>query len=370
MNKFLLAATSVISLAAIALYFATRSESIVPSRASKPDTSNPTDNAASKPTANPSQKFSARTVLQIDPSIGSGATSSTSAAQLQRPLTLAQELLVSRNYAAIYAKLNTLPQSAETLGVRAAILDRCGRRTDRNPHKPFDKDEARAKFIANLPVNHPNNELRIRAHDFSATSVCAGFPDTPVTKIEIDAAYQAAIAAGDSVAKAREIECALYEPEPGKGRNSNQSPTLTDERFNTFKSILASKDPRAIQLMGGLLANSYANGAIQFDPSSEPADPQSVFHAMELIACEYGRSCDNVLALRGYECADFGRCNAASLAEHISFYNAAPAASQEIERIRSAVHTMIERGNFSELKFVKGAANTNIRGSFHLASCN
>jgi hypothetical protein len=321
MNRFIAIAFALVAVAA-AYYFGTQSSS--PARSPAANEAGGAANPAVNPTRSTAEKVSPRMVLQMDPRVKSTTPPSSKLAAPAPQPTLTQEFLVSKEYAPLYAKPGSLPQNAETLGVRAAILASCGTRTDR-PKKPVvNKEELRAKFIASLPVNHPDNDARTRAYDATASGSCTDFPETPVTKAEIDAAYKAAADAGDAVARARDIECAIFAPKPGEEKPEGfpKSPTLTDEQFAGFKEILASKNPRALEVLGGLLANTYDNGQIKIDPNAKPADPFAVRYALELLSCDYGMPCEAGFQQRSHECARKGQCNAATLAEHISFYQA------------------------------------------------
>jgi hypothetical protein len=184
MNRFIAIAFALIAVA-VADHFGTQS-----SPAPRPPVASAAGSGAS-PVTSTTEKVSPRMVLQMDPRVKASSPPSAKLATPAAPPTLTQEFLATKEYAALYAKLGTLPQNAETLGVRAAILSRCGTRTDR-PKKPANnKEELRAKFIASLPVNHPDNEARTRAYDATAAGSCTDFPETPVTKAEIDAAYKA-----------------------------------------------------------------------------------------------------------------------------------------------------------------------------------
>ncbi len=315
--------------------------------------------------------MSPRAVLQMDPSVGSMPPKSRENAALSAPKSLTVEYLNSQSYGAIHAKLQGLPQTAETLRIKAEILAQCGKRSDRQERKETEsKEEKRAKFIASLPVNHPSNEVRIRAYDLSKANPCEGVPEVATNKSEIDAAFKLAFEAGDPVAKARAIECSFPTETPRNPQTGMPIPDkLTDEQFASFKEILASKNPRAIDLLGGLMASTYGNGSIQIISNEAPTSNNAVRKAVELLACDYGLACDNVVAQRPRACALEGKCNSGTLADHINFYEASPAVSQEIERVRGVLQGMIERNDFSDLKFIKSDAPPNGIYMFKMAGC-
>jgi hypothetical protein len=324
-------------------------------------------------TAATNGKIAANAVLSIDPRVMPAAPQGTRRPQpALAPLT--QEYLTQRNYAQLYAKLLTERSSGEVLALKASILARCGTRTDKPPTEKPQRNELREKFIAALPKGHPDNALRLQAYDDMTTDGCAGFPTTPITGPEIDALRTAAAAAGDPLAQARELECAIFANEspaddPAKSTRPPTPPPLSDEQFANFKAILASGDARAVDFMGMLLANTYSNGSIRIGANTEEIDSHAMRYASEILACDMGLPCTGTNHPRRWSCAYENKCNASNLSDYLSFYEMSPHQTQTVDRVRQKLQQMIESKDFSDLQFVKGERTSRSTSRWGAAEC-
>jgi hypothetical protein len=308
------------------------------------------------------------TVLKVNP-LGRAQSAPLIPAKPASPQSLTNEYLTQRNAAAIYARLLTEKETGETLRLKAAILARCGTRTDKPSTERDSPAVALEKFLATLPKDHPDNPRRIAAFNLMGTDPCVGFPPTPITGSEIDAMRTAAAEAGDPLSRARALECEIFAngATPTTGRYS--PPPLSDEQFSSIKAIIASGDPNAVLDAGTLLANTYGNGTIRIGGSPTEVDSFALRYAVELVSCDLGAPCEGVNFPRNWSCAQKNKCDANNLSDYINFYEVSPHVAQEVERLRVALRGMIETKDFSEVRFEKGGRSDTSTSRWGRAQC-
>ncbi len=360
---------ALIACAAAGYFFYARSGGSAASPSATPQTASANGNSANDFTETASSKISVSEVLRVAPQAGTAPAPATpKLSTAMSPASLTNLYLNERNdLTGLWARLNSEPANAESLGLRATILSRCAPRSEKPAPDPEARAKRRATFLAGLPPNHPDNDTRIRAYDLQNNDLCTALNLPPTTAADTNAAFATAAQAGDPVAKLRETECKVFNEKDQK--EFPGSPALAEADFATIKAAFASGNPRAIELAGALFANTYKNGYIEFAPGQPPQDAFSIKYATELLVCDVGGPC-NVRGRAQWGCIYEGKCAANTLAEHVQFYDASPHGSQQIEQIRIDLLRMFETKNFNALRFITRETPGGSSGRFGGSGCD
>ncbi len=295
-------------------------------------------------------------VLKIDPRANStttGASTTIRTQALAKLSPLMQAYVERKNLPDVFRRAEALPESGEAAFIKAEILERCVTPSDAAASPPQKSlDERRKSFIASLPLNHPDNTMRINAFDVVNQDRCGDLKNLPITKAEIAALYAKASEAKDATALARDLNCELTNTsDPAK--NGSRALSITPEQFERLQQSMRSKSPAAIRVGVGMLGNTYRNGSISI--GDRLADSQALHHTANLLACQYGDDCSS-FPLRA--CARQGRCATSNYEDYMAFYDLSPNAAQRVEEYRAEFTRMIEAGDFSTLRLTLGDQNT------------
>jgi hypothetical protein len=303
-------------------------------------------------------------VLKIDPSLSvksagttagaGGAAASTRRGQLP-PVTspLMSEYLARKDFPALMAKVSQLPNDGEALFLRAQLLERCAKKTDAPADaKPRPTpEERRAAFVASLLPNHADTQQRISAYDAANPDSCGTLRSLETTGKDIADLLARAKELKDPSALARDLNCEIFESADRTATSGSRAPEITDSRVERIRQAIASRNPVAVRVGVGMLANTYRNGAFRIGADGANVDTQAMFHAANMISCQYGSDC-NVDVLRA--CASEGKCRANNYDDYLAYYELSPNAAQTVESYRAQLTQMIDSGDFSSLQLVKG----------------
>lgn len=295
-------------------------------------------------------------VLKIDPravSTATGASTTVRSQALAKLSPLMQAYVERKNLPDVFRQAQALPESGEAAFIKAEILALCATPTDAAAGPPRTSfDERRKSFVAALPVNHPDNTMRINAFEIVNQDRCGDLKNMRITKAEIAALYDKASETKDATALARDLNCELSNTsDPAK--NGSRALSITPEQFARLQQTMRSKSPAAIRVGVGMLGNTYRNGSISV--GDRLADSQALHHTANLLACHYGDDCSG-FALRA--CARDGKCATANYEDYLAFYDLSPNAAQRVEEYRAEFTRMIESGDFSTLRLTPGEQNT------------
>jgi hypothetical protein len=273
-----------------------------------------------------------------------------------------------KNLPELLNKVSALPNDAEALYLRAAILSSCAKQTDRPANVPARKspEERRAAFVASLPANHPDTAARIAAYDAANPDTCGSIRAIEYSQQEIEDLYAKAQALKDPSALARELNCEILATGDPRTNGGARGVEISDARFDRMRQLIGTRNPIAVRTGVGMLANSYRNGAIRIGADGSPIDQQAMGHVANILACQYGADC-NVDVLRA--CASEGKCGASNYEDYLAFYRLSPAMAQLVDSYRTQLTQMIDANDFSALQMVKGDQPTDSTSLYGYFSC-
>jgi hypothetical protein len=298
-------------------------------------------------------------VLKIDPSLGAktNVNSAVVTAQSRRgqlpPVIspLLSDYLARKDLPALMAKVSQLPNDGEALFIRAQLLSRCAKRTDISEPPGKSLEERRAAFVAGLSPTHPETAQRIAAYDAANTDSCGPLRVIETTAKEIAELLARASELKDATALARDVNCEIFASADQSAKGANRAAEITDQRFERVRQAIATRNPIAVRAGVGMLANTYRNGTFRLGNDGVNIDSNSMFHAANILACQYGADC-NADVLRA--CANDGKCRANNYDDYMAYYQLSPNEAQTVEAYRAQLTQMIDSKDFSQLRLIKG----------------
>ena len=303
----------------------------------------------------------------LAPTAPLGSTTQSSVAkstQANALSTLRQSFQKSPSLSGVYRQASAL-DTGEAAFIKARILQDCAKIVDTESKRSYTPVEERRKaFLASLPLNGADNAMRISAFDKLFSDRCGELRNLQVTRSEVAALFEKAAQANEPAAVARDAQCNI---ESTYDKDSPGFPTMsiTAEQFAKLPQLLRSKDPAAISAGIALLGNTYRNATIHVNGRSLEAE--SLMHASELIACQYGADC-NRWALAG--CAMQGKCALGNYNDYLAYYELSPSSAQHVEEYRTAFTRMIETADFSTLTFTPVQTNSEVGATGITLSCS
>jgi hypothetical protein len=338
-------------------------------------------NAATDPSASASAKSTnvtatalpASSVLKIDPRAKSPIAAATT--NNAKPISAdMQQYRDRKDFAALYDRLKTGAQTPEAQYLQAEILERCSKKPP-EPNKPEETREAkREKFVAGLTGSADKIVVRTAAYDELNRDICGKLSTIPQNKEEIAALRKAAADAGDSRARAWQLNSEILKAtdeaqaanagkpgglEPG-GRG--QGYVLNDQQWSTIRELLSSGDPAVVGELRAVLSSTLADASLRIGPDKEPIDNRAFWNTWALVACDLGADCGSNNRQLLADCMSQNRCGSNNVYDHSYFYDASPNDAQAMERYRQQLLEMIRTNNFNNLQLVRGPQNN--RGTF------
>ena len=178
-----------------------------------------------------------------------------------------------------------------------------------------------------------------------------------IAQADLDKLLANAAAGGDAKAQALTLEQQLWAERRAAATQGqwgrNTSVTLSDAQVASVQALAGSRDPEAMLIAGRILSTPWNNFSLGAGTDGATVESRAFMQAWQLLACDYGYSCDgtNPQVLSG--CAYQGHCNAMSLADYIYYYGASPNDSQLMSQYQGLLRTAIETGNWSQLPVVR-----------------
>jgi hypothetical protein len=289
-------------------------------------------------------------VLQVRPQVQAASSTAPAATTISRR-KVSDDLAQYRsrkNLAELYNRLQSKPDTAESLYLKAAIYARCSIR-DRSGTKPTADERAakREQFIASLAQGTKDQAQRIDAYDRMMADPCEGLDLGVYDANTLSRMLTAAADAGDVAAQAWLLADQAEHRTPTEIGQPTHGMAITPANFDQFRTLLATGDPQVIQYLGGALSSTLEQGEVRLD--GESFDPQAMHTALQLLACDAGAECgpDSPPLLQA--CAMRGQCLATNLYDYAYFYGESPNASQLVDGYRQSLARMISTGDFSGL---------------------
>jgi len=242
----------------------------------------------------------------------------------------------------------------------ARALEECQFATTINEDLAAYSAKQRRQFMATLPAGDPTNAKRISAYEaVDNTQRCIGFQNAKISAKDIDDLYRAAAQQGDPRAQARMLTAEL-------NRNLNSTPRTADVQTQNTRvagddmtriiTLLESRDPEAMLIVGQFLAQSAMASQLRVGPNGEMPEPSAFLGGFSLVACDLGQDCSQMNREPLMACAYAGYCNAESFEELYQNFLASPWAYTQAMRYRGLIHTAIETHNWSLIGLTPPAA--------------
>jgi len=202
-------------------------------------------------------------------------------------------------------------------------------------------------FLASLPLNDPTNARRIAAYEaVDNTQRCARFQNAKISQKDIDELFQGAAQEGDVRAQARILVASLNKANQ-QSSSEGVTPRVSADDLSSLIQLLQTRDPEAIQIVGGYLSQSSVASQLRIGPNGEVPEPAAFLGAFSLVACDFGPDCTSLSREPQLACAYAGYCNAQSFEELYQNFLASPWAYALAVRYSSTIHTAINTQNWS-----------------------
>ena len=229
----------------------------------------------------------------------------------------------------------------------AKALEECQFTASINEDMAAYAAKQRRQFLAGLPLNDPNNAKRIAAYEaVDNTQRCARFQNSKISQKDIDDLFQGAAQEGDVRAQARILVADLNKSNQQRSSDGS-TPRVNPEDLSSLIQLLQTRDPEAIQIVGGYLSQSSVASQLRIGPNGEVPEPAAFLGAFTLVACDFGPDCTTLSREPQLACAYAGYCNAQSFEELYQNFLASPWAYALAVRYSSTIHTAINTQNWS-----------------------
>ena len=218
----------------------------------------------------------------------------------------------------------------------------------------------RRQFLANLPINDPNNAKRIAAYEgVDNTQRCARFQGTKISQKDVDDLFAAAAQQGDVRAQARILVAELNKNLSNSQRSDapQNQPRVGAEDLSRLIGLLQTRDPEAMIIVGQFLAQSAMASQLRIGPNGEVPEPSAFLGAFSLVACDLGPDCTSLSREPQLACAYGGYCSSSSFEELYQNFLASPWAYTQAVRYRGIIHTAINTQNWSLIGLQPPAAD-------------
>ena len=234
----------------------------------------------------------------------------------------------------------------------AKALEECQFTTTINEDIAAYSAKQRKQFMAGLTAGDINNTKRVAAYDAADnTQRCLRFQGTKISQKEIEDLYAAAAHQGDARAQARMLVAELNAKMNQSSRATEQStntstrPMAVDD-FSRMIGLLETRDPEAMMIVGGFLAQSSVASQLHIGPNGEVPEASAFLGAFSLVACDMTSDCVTVNREPQLACAFSGYCDAQTFEELYQNFLASPWAYARASQYRNIIHTAINTQNW------------------------
>jgi hypothetical protein len=203
------------------------------------------------------------------------------------------------------------------------------------------------QFLAGLPAGDPLNPKRIAAYDaVDNTQRCLRFQGAKVSAKDIEDLYSQAAQQGDARAQARLLVADLNKNLNTRG-DTSQPTRLAGDDFSRIVTLLESRDPEAMMIVGQFLAQSAMANQLRVGPNGETPEPSAFLGAFSLVACDLETDCQALSRDLPAACAYGGYCDPATFEQLYQNFLASPWTYLQAIRYRNLIHSAIDTGNWS-----------------------
>jgi hypothetical protein len=233
----------------------------------------------------------------------------------------------------------------------AKALEECQFATNVNEDLAAYSAKQRRAFLATLTAGDPLNVKRIAAYEtVDNTQRCLRFQGTKISPRDIEDLFQLAAQQGDPRAQSRLLVSDLTNKNTastkGNGEQSQNTRVQADEMQHLI-TLLESRDPETIMIVGQFLASSAMANQLRIGPNGETPEPSAFLGAFSLVACQLGPDCISMTRDPQAACAYGAYCNATSYEELFQNFLASPWTYSQATRYSGIITTAINSRNWS-----------------------
>lgn len=206
----------------------------------------------------------------------------------------------------------------------------------------------RRQFLAGLTAGDANNARRIAAYDaVDNTQRCARFQGTKISQKDIEDLYLAAAQQGDARAQARILVADLNTAKSRAAATDNASPAKVGDSMSQLISLLESRDPEAMMIVGGFLSQNAVASTLHIGPNGEIPEPSAFLGSFSLVACDLTPDCVVLSREPQMACAYGGYCDAQNYEELYANFMASPFTYMQAVRYRNLIITAMNTRNWA-----------------------
>jgi len=231
--------------------------------------------------------------------------------------------------------------SADESYFLAKALEECQFTTTVNEDVAAYGAKQRRQFLAGLTPGDPNNPRRIAAFDaVDSTQRCARFQGTKISQKDIEDLYLASAQQGDARAQARMLVAELNAKSRAAVPEAAANARIGDQ-MSQLISLLESRDPEALMIVGGFLAQNAVASTLHIGTNGEIPEPSAFLGAFSLAACQMVEDCVQLSREPQMACAYGGYCDAATYEELYYNFMASPYTYMQAVRYRNVIITAL-----------------------------
>jgi hypothetical protein len=127
--------------------------------------------------------------------------------------------------------------------------------------------------------------------------------------------------------------------------NASARPMAVDD-FSRMVGLLETRDPEAMMIVGGFLAQSSVASQLHIGPNGEVPEASAFLGAFSLVACDMTSDCVTLNREPQLACAFSGYCDAQTFEELYQNFLASPWAYARASQYRNIIHTAINTQNW------------------------
>jgi hypothetical protein len=233
----------------------------------------------------------------------------------------------------------------------AKALEECQFATNVNEDLAAYSAKQRRAFLATLTAGDPLNAKRIAAYEaVDNTQRCLRFQGTKISPRDIEDLFQLAAQQGDPRAQSRLLVTDLNNKNNSGNKGGAEQSTNTRVQADEMQhliSLLESRDPETIMIVGQFLATSSMASQLRIGPNGETPEPAAFLGAFSLVACQLGPDCISMTRDPQAACAYGAYCNATSYEELFQNFLASPWVYSQATRYSAIITTAINSRNWS-----------------------
>jgi hypothetical protein len=228
----------------------------------------------------------------------------------------------------------------------AKALEECQFATTMNEDLAAYSAKQRREFISRLGED-PKKASRIAAYDaVDSSQRCLRFQNAKIAAKDIEDLYRAAAMQGGAAAQGRMLVAELNK-NLSSSRAVQETPSTPIDDFSRITSLLESKDPEAIMIVGQFLAQSALTNQLHIGPTGEAPEPAAFLGAFSLVACDFGPDCEQLKPELQLACAHGGYCDAQTFEDLYQNFMASPWVFVNAMRYRGIIRNAIQTQNWS-----------------------